>query len=75
METPISNTYFDKYVNRKIEATEELIQLTRNSLCAERPKFWKIKQLRCYCKCLKEANEKIKQLNWMMKEMDMIYLS
>ena len=75
MEIQTNYSCFEKYMCRKIETPEKLIQLTRESLPTERPKIWKIKQLRSYYKGIKQANEQVNKLNWMIKELDVFYLS
>lgn len=70
MESLISNVYFEKYVESKLQNSEELIKKTRSKLGVQMPRFWKLKQMKSYSKQLKQIKEEIDHLHWMVKEMD-----
>lgn len=72
METDTNNYHLQKYVDARIRSTEELIHQTRRKLNMSKPRFWKVKQMKKYYKNMKEVEEKISYVSWLVSDINYV---
>lgn len=73
MEITSSEKSFEMFISKKINDTEKLIKTTRQKLNMQMPKLWQIKQMQYYYRNMKEIKTKIKHLEWLLNEMQLVH--
>ena len=73
MEIASSEKSFEIFISKKINDTEKLIKTTRQKLNMRMPKVWQIKQMQYYYKNMKEIKTKVKHLEWLLDEIQLVH--